>query len=165
MELSKVIKKRFSCRDYLKKSINKNDLQMILRAACDAPTALNRQPFKIKNVENIKLIENDVNLYGAPNALVICEEEERAWERECDKKNFASTDVGIVVAHMMLMATDLGINSVYVCLFEPEIIREKLGISKKFKVQGILALGYSDGKNIYEKDHLLNRKKIEHILI
>lgn len=45
---------------------------------------------------------------------------------------------------MMLEATDLGLGSLWVCLFDPEVLREEFNIPENLVPVNILALGYTD---------------------
>ena len=47
MEFEKVIKERYSCRKFLNKEVEEDKLMAVLQAGRIAPTAKNRQPFKI----------------------------------------------------------------------------------------------------------------------
>ena len=45
---------------------------------------------------------------------------------------------------MMLEATELGLGSVWICYFNPDILKEELNLPENLEPVNILALGYSD---------------------
>nr|WP_330373826.1 nitroreductase family protein [Robinsoniella peoriensis] len=52
-------------------------------------------------------------------------------------------DASILTDHMMLQATELGLGSVWVCYFKPDILREEFHIPSKLEPINILVIGYS----------------------
>ncbi len=50
----------------------------------------------------------------------------------------------IITDHMMLEATELGLGSVWICYFKPDVIKQKFRLPDFLEPINILALGYSD---------------------
>lgn len=57
MDFNKLINERYSVRNYSSKQVSKNETLKIANAAITAPTAANKQPFKIVVVDDPTLIE------------------------------------------------------------------------------------------------------------
>ena len=50
----------------------------------------------------------------------------------------------LLTDHMMLQATELGLGSVWICYFKPDVIRREFGLPENLEPVNILAVGYSD---------------------
>ena len=146
MKFSELCKSRFSARSYLEKSVEREKLDAVLEAGRLAPTAANKQPQKVIVVKDTDKLSEAADLYGAPIALIVCADKNTAWKRPFDGKNTADIDASIVTDHMMLAAADLGLDSVWICYFKPDILRRILNIPDNLEPINILAIGYSDEK-------------------
>lgn len=167
MEFLELAKKRYSCRNYSNKAVEKEKLDKILEAAHVAPTGGNCQPQKlivVKEKEGLEKIKKGANIYGAPTAIIICSNNEVAWERPFDGKKLTDIDASIVTDHMMLEATDLGLDTVWICYFKPDIIKKEFNIPDNFEVINILAIGYGNGIPENPERHINTRKSLHEIV-
>ncbi len=146
MKFSELCLSRFSARSYTEKSVEHEKLDAVLEAGRLAPTAANKQPQKIIVVKDTNKLSEAADIYGAPLALVVCADKNTAWKRPFDGKNTADIDAAIVTDHMMLAAADLGLDSVWICYFKPDILRRILNIPDSLEPINILAIGYSGEK-------------------
>ncbi len=147
MELLEIAKKRHSVRKYTGKEIEQEKLDKILEAAHVAPTAANMQPVRlivVKSKEGLEKVGKAANIYQAPAAIVVCANKTKAWKRPFDGKITTDIDASILTDHMMLEATELGLGSVWICYFNPDILKEELNLPENLEPVNILALGYSD---------------------
>ena len=166
MEFLEIAKKRYACRKYSDKKVEKEKLEKILEAGRVAPTAANLQPQKIlimQKKESLDKLGKGANIYNAPLAFVICSDKTKVWKRPFDGKDMADIDASIVTDHMMLEAASIGLNSVWICYFNPEIIKSEFNIPDNLEPINILAIGYSDENR--SAGHLDTRKPIEEISI
>ena len=62
--------------------------------------------------------------FGAPTAVIVCADTSEAWTRKYDGKNISDIDASIVTDHMMLAAASLGLDTLWICMFKPEAVRE-----------------------------------------
>lgn len=149
MDFLNLIEKRYSCRNFLEKEIEKEKINKILECGRIAPTACNMQPqriFVLNKKETLEKIKCAVNIYNAPLALIVCGDKNNVWVRPFDKKNTLDIDTSIVTSYMMAEAFSLGINSVWICYFDPLKVKTILDIPENFEIISILALGYSAEK-------------------
>jgi nitroreductase len=147
MDFLTLAKKRYSSRKYSTKSVEPQKLDYILEAGRVAPTAKNLQPHKILVIQEPKGLEKlakSARTYSAPVALLVCADHTQAWVRPFDGKDHGDVDVSIVTDHMMLAATEQGLNTVWVCYFDPEIIREEFAIPETLEPVNVLLLGYAE---------------------
>ena len=146
MELEKVIEERFSVRKFSTKKVEKDKLDRILHYGNLAPTAKNIQPQRIYVVESEEGLEkiNKVSrcVYNAQTVLVICSDMETVYKDEFG--DTADIDSSIVLTHMMLEAYNLGVDSVWVDLFDHIKIKEEFNIPENYKPVAIMPLGYRE---------------------
>ncbi|MDE5619908.1 MAG: nitroreductase family protein [Ruminococcus sp.] len=154
MEFSKLIAKRHSVRNYLPDKVESEKRDAILEAGRIAPTAANLQPLKVLVIEeksNLSKLEKAANIYDAPLAFIVCADSGIAWKRPFDSKQTTDIDASIVTDHMMLQAESLGLGSVWICYFKPDILKTELNIPDNLEVINILAVGYSAETKAPEK--------------
>ncbi len=146
MEFSKLVAHRHSVRNYLPKKVESEKRNAVLEAGRIAPTAANLQPVKVLVLEdesNLTKLKKAANIYDAPLAFVVCADHSTAWKRPFDSKQTTDIDASIVTDHMMLQAEELGLGSVWICYFKPDILKEEFSIPDNLEAVNILAVGYS----------------------
>lgn len=147
MDFMEIAKKRYSVRSYSDRKVEKEKLDKILEAAHVAPTAANRQPVRliaVQSEEGLAKIGKGTKLFGAPLAIIVCADHTKAWVRSYDGKHTCDIDASILTDHMMLQATELGLGSVWICWFKPDVIREEFSLPDNLEPINILAIGYSN---------------------
>lgn len=156
MEFLELAKKRYSVRSYNGKKVEPEKLEKIIEAAHVAPTAANRQPVRlivVQEEEGLKKIAKAGNVHGAPAAIIVCADHDKAWVRPFDKKQSGDIDATILTDHMMMEATELGLGSVWVCFFKPDVIVEEFCLPENLEPINILAIGYTDAEDADSKRH------------
>jgi len=149
MSFLELIKKRYSCRAYLDKEIPKELLEQVLEAGCLAPTAANRQAFKIVVIETKKYKEVLAGVYGrewfisAPYVLAVAASNSGSWIRPYDERPHHEVDASIVMDHLILSAADLGLGTCWVCAFDPEKAKGLLALEDDFIPVAFTPLGYA----------------------
>ena len=146
MDFLSIVKKRCSVRSYTKQPVEAEKLEKLLDAAHAAPTAANLQPVRllvVQSGEGLARIGKAANIYGAPLAIIVCADHDRAWVRPFDQKQTSDIDASILTDHMMLQAAELGLGSVWICYFRPDILREEFDLPANLEPVNILAVGYS----------------------
>ena len=167
MDFIEIAKKRYSARSYKGKKVEEEKLQKILEAAHVAPTAANLQPIRllvIRGSGGLAKIGKGANLYGAPLAIIVCADHGKAWVRPFDKKQTADIDASILTDHMMLQATELGLDSVWICYFKPDVISREFGLPDNLEPINILAVGYSDEEAADPERHAQTRIPVEELV-
>lgn len=147
MDFLELAKTRYSVRGFQTIKVEEEKLLKILEAGRVAPTGCNKQPYRIIVVqkdEGLEKIKKATNIYGAPLALIICGEKESAWKRSYDGKNIMEIDVSIVTDHMMLQATELGLGTIWICYFKPNVIKTEFKLPKELEPINVLGIGYSE---------------------
>ena len=160
MNFLEIAKSRCSVRSYSDKKVEQEKLDKILYAAHVAPTAANLQPVRlivVQSDEGLNKIGKAANIYGAPLAIIVCSEHNTAWTRPFDKKQTVDIDASILTDHMMLAATELGLGSVWICYFKPDIISREFDLPDNLEPINILAVGYSNEQSADPERHATQR--------
>lgn len=149
MNFINIAKQRYSVRSYKNQKVEPEKLEKILEAAHVAPTAANLQPvhlIAVQSEEGLGKIGKSANIYNAPLAIIVCADHNKAWVRPFDQKQTGDIDASILTDHMMLQATELGLGSVWICYFKPDVLREEFNLPDNLEPINILAIGYADEK-------------------
>ena len=122
MEFLDVVKNRTSTRKFSDKEIEDSIINNILEVGRLAPTAKNLQPQKIYVVKSKDGLENIDKVspcrYNAPVCLLICSDKNIAWSNG-DYSTY-EMDASIVATHLILGATNYGIDSTWIRNFNVE---------------------------------------------
>ena len=150
MEFFDVIETRRSIRAYhYDKPIKEEQLKRILRTARLAPTAANKQPYKlvvIKNPkENLDFVKQKA-VHQAPLVIAIFVDETEAWVRKFDSKNFAWVDGSIVFEHIILAATAEGLSTVWIANTDPSAMEKVCNMPSNFRFLALTPIGYAAEK-------------------
>ena len=166
MDFDEVINKRYSVRGYLDKDVEKEKLDYVLKAATIAPTGVNYQPFKVYVIDTKKNKEALSEIYSAkwftqaPYVLCVVAQTDKSWVRKWDNKNISDIDATIVMDHIILAATNVGLGTCYIAAFKPDKAREFLALDDEWEPVLFTPLGYG---NAEPRD--TPRKAIEELVI
>lgn len=167
MDFLEIAKKRYSVRSYSDRKVEGEKLDKILQAAHIAPTAANLQPVHlivVQEKDGLEKIGKGANIYGAPLAIIVCADHNKAWVRPFDKKKTSDIDASILTDHMMMEATELGLGSVWVCYFKPDVIRKEFSLPDNLEPINILAIGYPNKAAADPERHSQNRIPIKELV-
>ena len=148
MEFRDLIRKRYSVRAYKPDAVPQDKLDRVLEAAILAPTAANRQPFRIivlrtaGRQEELKRIYSRDWFVQAPLVIGICGLPGEAWTRR-DGKNYCDVDVSIAMDHLVLAATEEGLGTCWIGAFDPQAAREVLGLPPGVEPIAFTPLGFA----------------------
>jgi nitroreductase len=147
MEFIELVRRRYSARSYKAGPVEDDKLQLVLQAARLAPTAANRQAFRLIVIRTKSRESELLRIYNrpwfvqAPVVICICAIPNEAWVRS-DGKNYSDVDAAIVMDHVVLAATDLGLGTCWIGAFDPVAAREVLGIPEQVNPIAFTPLGY-----------------------
>jgi len=149
VDVFEAISSRYSVRGYKPDPVSDELLGKVLGAARQAPTAANRQPFRVIVVHTKGREEELARVYGrpwllqAPLVLAVVAVPGEAWRRS-DDKPYDEVDATIAMDHMVLAATALGLGTCWIAAFDPDPAREVLGLPDDVELVAITPLGYPD---------------------
>ncbi len=129
MEFNELIRQRFSCRALSDREIPHDVLGRIFEAARLAPTAVNKQPFKVWAVESpegrAKLAETTKFTFGAGVFLVV-----------------GAKDAAIAATHIMLAIHNEGLGSTWVGHFDAAKLKESFPQMTDYDLIAVFPVGY-----------------------
>jgi nitroreductase len=134
---------RRSIRRYAQTAIPPDVLQTILEAGRQAPSAANRQPFRVVAVTDDHLKRAIANrvfsrfIKDAPVTLVGC-----ANTSAILTGKWAIVDTVIALQSMVITAWAMGVGSCWVGAFKESQVKQLLQIPKKWTVVALISLGY-----------------------
>jgi len=147
MDFRELIAARYSVRAYRPDPVEEEKLQAVLEAARLAPTAANRQPFYVIVIHTAGREEELGRIYAAPwftqapLVLAVCTVPSQAWTRR-DGRNYGDVDAAIVMDHIVLAATELGLGTCWIAAFDPQAARAVLGLPEGIEPIVFTPLGY-----------------------
>ena len=152
MEFIDVITERYSVRGYLDKEVEDEKLEYVLNAATIAPTGVNAQPFKVYVIDTKKYKKELSEIYSAkwftqaPYVLCVVAIKNKAWTRPWDMKNIADIDATIVMDHIILAATDVGLGTCYIGAFKKNKAHNFLNLDETEEAVLFTPLGYPNAE-------------------
>lgn len=150
MDFLELAKERYSVRKMKPEKIQEEDLNKILEAARLSPTAKNMQRERllvINTEEGIEKIKQCTSCdFGASTIIVISYEKDDEQNESEFSKKYGLIDTGIVATHMCLEATNLGLGTTMVGLFDRELTKKIFNIPAKYQPELLLPIGYIDRK-------------------
>lgn len=153
MSFQDLTRARYSCRSYERRPVEPEKLEAIIEAGRIAPSAHNNHPTRLIVCDTPEALERaaraayrfarDGSVFGAPVVLVVCAVTGDAWVRRPDGMSSVLIDTSIVCDQMMMQATDLGLGTCWVCMFDPEIARAEFGLPEGVEAVSMLTVGYA----------------------
>ena len=146
MEVNPVLRNimsRRSVRNYLDKSVEHKKLETVALAGINAPSAMNRQNWAIRIIEDQKLMADVKDMCrNAPNLICVCAPTDGRFD----------LDAGLLGENMMLAAQSLGLGT---CIQTGPIrflttdekakaFRDSLDIPEGYKLLYVISIGYPD---------------------
>ncbi len=151
MEFQELIKERYSVRAYKPDDVSSKIIEKVLESARLAPTAANRQSFQIFVIKTASFKDELKKIYPqewfvqSPYVIGICGIPEKNWVRR-DGRNYVDVDSAIVMDHIVLSATDLGLGTCWIGAFDPEAARKFLNLPQDMEPIAFTPIGYSADK-------------------
>lgn len=153
---------RKSVRAFTDEAITPEDTELILRSACEAPTAGNQQMYSILNITDPKLkkqlsvsCDNQPFIATAPLVLIFCADMVK-WHDAfryagCEPRPLGASDLLLAVEDTLIAAQNavtaaesLGIGSCYIgdILEQAELHREMLHLPEQVVPAGMVVFGH-----------------------
>lgn len=147
MDFQELVSKRYSARSYRPDAVEENKLQQVLEAARLAPTAANRQPFRLIVIRTagreaeLRRIYDKAWFTEAPIVICACGVPAETYVRP-GGRSYLDVDVAIAMDHLIMAAADLGLGTCWIGAFDPVAAREVLGIPESVEPIVFTPLGY-----------------------
>lgn len=145
-----IFAKRRSVRQFLPDAVPDDAIEQILRAATEAPSAGNRQPWHFYVVRRPALKEqlcaaawSQAFIAQAPVVLVVCAEPARSAERYAERGEalYCLQDTAAAVQNMLLCAAQLGYGSCWCGAFDEAVAAQAMALPAGQRPVAIIPLG------------------------
>ncbi len=164
--LDEAVKFRKSVRDFLSKEVKEEDIEAVLRAGTEAPSAKNRQPWsfvRLGKAETDKLaslmcdwadLQSDKSgsvresariTKNAPVVIAVCSPVEKEWPQS----DYIS--IGACLENMSLKAVDIGLGSLIVCDVWCVEKEARTVVGTTSEITALFLLGYHDDASVDRK--------------
>ncbi len=167
MTMQQIIHTRYSVRSYSTRPVEDEKIALLLETARLAPTAANRQPFRIVVVraqEKLERLAGLCRFRHSPLVFVLCGVPAEAWVRASDHFNACLVDTSIVCDHLMLAATELGLGSLWMSSFDVKGVAAALELPEGVEPHHLLCLGYAEGEAPGPGRFATARKPLENLV-
>jgi nitroreductase len=147
MDIFEAMKKRRSIRFYQKKDVEENMLLKIVKMACEAPSAANRQEWRFVVVKdesikkNLRGATNDQRFIGEAPVVIACCADTNNYVMTCGQACYP-INVANAIDHITLVAVALGLGTCWVGDFYEDKVKKILSIPSEIRVVALIALGY-----------------------
>lgn len=144
------IMQRHSTRNFIEgRVVPDSDIQIILKCACQAPSAMNKQPWSFIVIKDSLILKalQDAHPYAgfltaAGCAIVIVADSANAWE------DYWKVDPLLAAQNILLSAYDLGLGTCWCGVYpnpqRMQDIANVLGIPEPYQAMALIALGYPE---------------------
>lgn len=143
-----LIKQRYSCRSYQNKRVEQEKLDYVMECVRLAPSAVNKQPWVFRIVENEDDKSKLHTCYGrewfqtAPMYIICSILHDEEWVRS-DGKHHGDIDIAIAVEHLCLAATEQGLATCWVCNFDAAKCKQLFSIADNEEPAVLIPIGYA----------------------
>lgn len=169
MDFTTLCKDRYSVRAYSDKPIEEEKLNKILQTALSAPTAKNNRPVRFivcKSQEALaKAASCSPCTFNAPAVIIVCTDTDVCWNATDGSRTSADIDATLVGSQLMLSATENGLGTCFVLLFDPQKTKEVFELPNNIKPIFYMPIGYKTetaepNPRHFQRDNLKDVTKI-----
>ena len=147
MDLFEAIDKRQSVRNYLDRPVEEEKLHQILEAARSAPSAKNRQAWKMIVIRDpdlrheIAVAARNQKFVGQAPVIIACCGLDPEYRMTCGQPA-DPIDAAIAIDHMTLAAAALDLGTCWIGAFYQDQVRALLHVPDPYQVIELMVLGY-----------------------
>ncbi|MGE5364117.1 MAG: nitroreductase family protein [Bacteroidota bacterium] len=163
-----IIFQRKSVRNFTGGEVSDEQLQMLLKAAMAAPSAVNQQPWEFVVVRDRHILDCLADelpyakmLYKASAAVIVCGNPEKAHLKLTE---YAVIDATLASQNMLLAAESLGLGAIWTAAYPYDdriaIVRKYTGIPKNIIPLNVIPVGIPVG--VDKPKEKFDQSKIHH---
>ena len=148
---------RTSVRQYEEgRTIPRDTIEILMRAAMAAPTAVNKQPWAFVAIDNREDLDSLAAvlpyarmLSTAPLAIVTCADLSKAIDSETAERGFWIQDISAATENLLLAAHALGLGAVWTGVYPDadrvKAVQQRLGMPDSIIPLAVVPVGYPTG--------------------
>lgn len=159
MDFTELVQARRSVRTFSDEEVSEKIIRQVIECARLAPSWKNGQCWhfivirdreKIAELVSGGMVLGNSWLKKAPVLIVACGDPAKSGERT--GISYYTVDVAIAMEHLVMGATELGLGTCWVGVFDEKKLVEALGIPKNIKIVALTPLGYpADNMSVRER--------------
>ncbi len=148
---------RKSVRKFLETPVEKEKVDLILKSAMSAPSAVNLQPWLFNVIDDRNLLDDLAQnlpyskmLLSAPLAIIVCGDIDKAandWELD-----FWVQDCSAAAENILIAAESLELGAVWTAVYPAQdrvkIVKDILNMPANFMPLTVIPIGYPAGHNL-----------------
>jgi len=164
-----IINNRRSVRKYSTKKVEENKLIAILKAAMQAPSAVNQQPWEFIVVENeekkdiLSNTSNHTKFSANASAIVVVLLKSEGLKAS----EFAPQDLGASIQNLMLEAVNQGLGTTWMGVYpnqeRVDYVRKALNVEERVSPFALIAVGYPENESSNKFIDRFDEKRIRFI--
>ena len=149
---------RRSIRSFIKeKKVEPEKVDILLRAAMQAPSACNKQPWEFLILDDEKIIDSIAPIdkhyvlaAKAPLVIIVLGNEKTTYRGE-NSLAWYPQDLSASIQNMLLQAVELGLGSVWIGTYPDEVringLKKHFNMPEHITPFAVIAIGYSEDKH------------------
>ena len=151
MQFSDIVNERISVRNFSDRPVSESDIEAILHAGIQAPSAGNIQPWRFTVVSSEQARERLNEAVGqrwaaAAPVVIVVSLDPRPVNARYGARGltlYGIQDCAAAAENMLLAAVDLGLASCWIGAFDEQKVAEAIGLKRPLAPVTILPIGYS----------------------
>jgi nitroreductase len=159
MDFSELVQARRSVRTFSNDEVSEKIIRQVVECARLAPSWKNQQCWhfivirdkeKIAEIVSAGMVLGNSWLKKAPVLILACGDPARSGNR--GNVPYYAVDVSIAMEHIVMGATELGLGTCWVGVFDEQKLIDALEIPKNMKIVALTPLGYpADNMSVHER--------------
>ncbi len=172
MKTYDIITSRRSIRHYKQDEIPESTLRRLLLSMRAAPSAKNRQPWKVIVVKNVDRIQ-ELGQYAvkkykffqkSPVIMVACGYPDKAFDKLGGHTNCVEVDVAIALDHLILCAWEERIGTCWIGEFDEAEAKKVLKVPGNVSIVAMVTMGFPDDNTVFETPNPKSRRDLYEIV-
>ncbi|MCF0203629.1 MAG: nitroreductase family protein [Bacteroidaceae bacterium] len=147
MTFKELCEARYSVRSYKDEEIPAEKLEYIKECARLAPSAVNKQPWRLRLITSESGLKKVCATYNrewiktAKAVIMVIAQKDEAWIRGIDGKYHGDIDAAIITEHICLAAAEQGLGTCWVCNFDAALCHKEFGLAGNEEAVVLIPLG------------------------
>ncbi|MDG6224469.1 MAG: nitroreductase family protein [Candidatus Thermoplasmatota archaeon] len=145
MSVRDVINERRAYRALDPVDITRDTIEELMEAVSLTPSCFNNQPWRFifsrDSIEEVKEALSSGNAWAKSSSLIVAVTSRKEDDCIIKDREYHHFDVGMAAYALILRATELGLVAHPIAGYDPEIVREKLGIPDEFSIITLIIIG------------------------
>lgn len=147
MTFKELCEARYSVRAYKDEAIPAEKLEYIKECARLAPSAVNKQPWRLMMITSEDGLSKVCAAYNrewlrtAKAVIMVVAKKDEAWVRAADGKYHGDIDAAIITEHICLAAAEQGLGTCWVCNFDAALCHKEFSLSETEEAVVLIPIG------------------------